>query len=241
LELIRGDVHTARSHLEEALVLRREIGDGWGIAWGLYSLGWVVFDQGDYAAAKALFEESLAIVRESDDKEFMASDLEALAGVVYVQGNPTWAAQLWGAAEALRQAIGAPIAPVNRATYESLVAAARMQVSEDSFREHWEEGRNVPYDQVLTLVEREGMPTMTSARHTRKTVGKKPTSHSVGLTKREREVLRLVARGLSNAQVAEELTISSRTVNSHLTSIFNKLGVSSRNAATRFALENQLG
>ena len=82
---------------------------------------------------------------------------------------------------------------------------------------------------------------MTSARHTRKTVGKKPTSHSVGLTKREIEVLRLVARGLSNAQVAEELTISSRTVNSHLTSIFNKLGVSSRNAATRFALENQLG
>ena len=240
LELIRGDVHTARSHLEEALVLRREIGDGWGIAWGLYSLGWVVFDQGDYAAAKVLFEESFAIVRGLDDKEFMASDLEALAGVVYVQGNPTWAAQLWGAAETLRKAIGAPIAPVNRARYESLVAAARMQVSGDSFREHWEAGRNVPLDQVLTLVEREGMPTMTSAGHTRKAVGENPTHHSVGLTTREIEVLRLVARGLSNAQVAEELTISSRTVNSHLTSIFSKLGVSSRNAATRFALENQL-
>src|SRR5205085_2632022 len=100
--------------------------DGWGIAWGLYSLGWVVFDQGDYAAAKALFLECLAIVRTLDDKEFMASDLEALAGVVSVQGNPIWAAQLWGAAETLRKAIGAPIAPVNRARYESLVAVARM-------------------------------------------------------------------------------------------------------------------
>jgi ATP/maltotriose-dependent transcriptional regulator MalT len=176
-----------------------------------------------------------------DDKEFMASDVEALAGVVSVQGNPTWAAQLWGAAESLREAIGAPIAPVNRAMYESQVAAARMQVSGDSFRQQWEAGRNVPLDQVLTLVEREGMPSMTSAGHTRKTFGEKPTHHSVGLTTREIEVLRLVARGLSNAQVAEELTISSRTVNSHLTSIFGKLGVSSRNAATRFALENQLG
>ena len=207
----------------------------------MYSLGWVAFDQGDYPAAKALFEESLEIVSELGDKEFMASDLEALAGVISVQGNPAWAAQLWGAAEALRKTIDAPIAPVNRATYESLVAAARMQVSVDSFREYWEEGRNMPLDQVLTLVEREGMPTITAVGQTRKTAGKKPNYHPVGLTTREMEVLHLVAQGLSNAQVAEQLNISSRTVNSHLTSIFNKLGVSSRHAATRFALENQLG
>jgi DNA-binding NarL/FixJ family response regulator len=60
------------------------------------------------------------------------------------------------------------------------------------------------------------------------------------LTAREVEVLRLVAQGLSDAQVAEQLVISPRTVNSHLTSIYNKLGVDSRTAASRFAVEHQL-
>ncbi len=54
-------------------------------------------------------------------------------------------------------------------------------------------------------------------------------------------MLRLVAQGLTNAQVAERLYVTPRTVNAHLTAIYTKLGVSSRSAATRFALEHQLG
>jgi DNA-binding NarL/FixJ family response regulator len=61
-----------------------------------------------------------------------------------------------------------------------------------------------------------------------------------GLTAREVEVLRLVAQGLTDAQVAGRLVISPRTVNTHLTSIYNKVGVGSRTAATRFAVEHQL-
>jgi DNA-binding NarL/FixJ family response regulator len=61
-----------------------------------------------------------------------------------------------------------------------------------------------------------------------------------GLTAREVEVLRLVATGLTDAQVAEKLFISLRTVNAHLRSIYAKLGVGSRSAATRFAVENGL-
>jgi DNA-binding NarL/FixJ family response regulator len=61
-----------------------------------------------------------------------------------------------------------------------------------------------------------------------------------GLTAREVEVLKLVARGLTDAQVADELVLSRRTVSTHLTSIYSKLGVSSRSAATRFALEQGL-
>ena len=65
-------------------------------------------------------------------------------------------------------------------------------------------------------------------------------TYPAGLTAREVEVLRLVAQGLSDAQVAAQLVISPRTVNSHLTSIYNKLGVDSRTAASRFAVEHQL-
>jgi DNA-binding NarL/FixJ family response regulator len=61
-----------------------------------------------------------------------------------------------------------------------------------------------------------------------------------GLSEREIEVLRLVTKGLTDAQVAERLTLSPRTVSQHLRSVYNKLGVSSRAAATRFAVEHGL-
>ena len=60
------------------------------------------------------------------------------------------------------------------------------------------------------------------------------------LTPRELEVLRLVAQGLTNEQVAEDLVISPRTVETHLTSIYSKIGVSSRSAATRYAMQQHL-
>ena len=67
-----------------------------------------------------------------------------------------------------------------------------------------------------------------------------PATYPAGLTAREVEVLRLVAQGLSNAEVAERLYLSPRTVNGHLTAIYGKLGVASRGAAIRYALEHQL-
>ena len=68
----------------------------------------------------------------------------------------------------------------------------------------------------------------------------KAPRYPAGLTAREVEVLRLVSQGLTDMQVAEQLIISPRTVNSHLTSMYNKLGVDSRTAATRFAFEHGL-
>jgi DNA-binding NarL/FixJ family response regulator len=69
---------------------------------------------------------------------------------------------------------------------------------------------------------------------------KSSPTYSPGLTAREVEVLRLVALGLTDAQIAEQLVISPRTVNNHLTSIYSKIQVSSRSAATRYALEHHL-
>ena len=67
-----------------------------------------------------------------------------------------------------------------------------------------------------------------------------PPTLTFGLTAREVEVLRLLAQGLSDAQIAEQLVISVRTVNRHTTSLYSKLGVSSRAAATRAAIEHHL-
>ncbi|MDQ3693929.1 MAG: LuxR C-terminal-related transcriptional regulator, partial [Chloroflexota bacterium] len=67
-----------------------------------------------------------------------------------------------------------------------------------------------------------------------------PATLPRGLTQREAEVLRLVATGLTDADVALRLSISPRTVSQHLRSIYPKLDVSSRAAATRFAIEHRL-
>ncbi len=69
---------------------------------------------------------------------------------------------------------------------------------------------------------------------------KKSSPYPAGLTEREVEVLRMVAQGLTDAQVAARLIISTRTVNGHLRSIYSKISVTSRSAATRYAVDHHL-
>jgi DNA-binding NarL/FixJ family response regulator len=92
------------------------------------------------------------------------------------------------------------------------------------------------FEQVLTAK----AATMTSVGHLSTTTVKRSSGYPAGLTVREVEVLRLISQGLTNAQVAEQLVISPRTVNTHLTSIYNKLGVESRTAASRYAIHHHL-
>jgi DNA-binding NarL/FixJ family response regulator len=91
-------------------------------------------------------------------------------------------------------------------------------------------------EQVLTT---QGPATMSIEPSSAPPAKRLPT-YPGGLTAREVEVLRLVAQGLTDAQVAEHLVISPRTVNWHLTAIYSKLQVSSRSAATRYAIECHL-
>jgi DNA-binding NarL/FixJ family response regulator len=67
-----------------------------------------------------------------------------------------------------------------------------------------------------------------------------PPTYPAGLTAREVEVLRLLADGLTDIQIAEKLVLSPRTVHAHISSIYNKLGVTSRSTATRYAMEHHL-
>lgn len=108
LALSQDDAVTAHSFAEEALVLDRESNRKSSIAMALSFLARVELHQGNDAAARSLFEESLTLSREIDDKDTLTFSLEGLAGVVAKQGAVIWAARLWGAAEALREAIHAP-------------------------------------------------------------------------------------------------------------------------------------
>jgi len=94
-------------------------------------------------------------------------------------------------------------------------------------------------EQALATQGKTAMPTQHATELVLIT-SKRAAANLAGLTAREVEVLRWVARGLTDVQVAAQLIISPRTVTSHLNSIYNKLGVASRSAATRFAMERHL-
>jgi DNA-binding CsgD family transcriptional regulator len=193
--------------------------------------------QDDHATARGLYEESLVIAKELGHKRFIASCLEGLANVTFAQDQPAKAARLWGAAESLREAIGAPNPLVDHAR---MVAAARTQLGEKIFAAMWAEGRMMTPEQALIAQGRETIPEADLAGQPSAPPARQAPTYLDGLTAREVEVLRLVAQGLTNEQVAERLVVSPRTVSTHLTSIFGKIGVSSRSAATRYAIEHHL-
>ncbi len=145
----QGDYPAARSLLEESLALRRELGDKSGIATVLGNLGEVALGEGDLAAARKHLEKSLAIRRELSEKWSIADSLEAFAALAFAEGNPERAAHLWGAAEALREAIGASQAAGDRARHDRNVATARLQLGEKAIAAAWTEGQKLSAEEAI--------------------------------------------------------------------------------------------
>jgi predicted ATPase/DNA-binding CsgD family transcriptional regulator len=242
--LKRGDHGHAERLAEQGLALAREVGDKAGTSMALYVLAMVAQASGDNERARKLFEEALKLTAEVGEEANVAYCLEGLAGVAASKGAVVRAAHLWGAAEAVLEEIVAtaiPHAP-DPSLHERQVAAARAHLNdEEAFEAAWAEGRALTPKQAIEYAlseEEEPAPTPPSTSATTTTAPR--PSYPGGLSAREAEVLKLVARGLTNAQVAQELFISPRTVNRHLNSVYAKLGVSSRAAATRFAVEHDL-
>jgi predicted ATPase/DNA-binding CsgD family transcriptional regulator len=238
--LQQGDVTTARSLAEVSVQLCREVGHRWFLSQALTVLAKVAETEHDQLMACTLYQESLDVAREIGDKVLIALGLEGLAGVVGTQGEPVWATRLWGAAAALRDTIGAPMPPIERAGYEAATADVRTHLGEQAFSTAWTEGRAMAPEQALAARELVIYPQpLLSVASSMPPVKPVPTNPDE-LTVREVEVLRLLAQGLTSAQIAEQLVIGVVTVNFHVRSIYSKLGVNSRAAATRYALEHNL-
>ena len=160
--------------------------------------------------------------------------------MVAAQGEPIRAVWCMSIAQTLREAIGTPLGPLVRGLHESALASVRRQLEERVFDAAWEEGRTMTPEQALSVQDAVTMPpTVPGGSSTIPHVSRIP-AYPDGLTAREVEVLRLVAQGLTNEEVAQQLVISPRTVNTHLTSIFSKIVVSTRAAATQYAIEHHL-
>ncbi len=231
----QGEISQAEAFLTDGARLASEVGDQRNVAQSRLLLAGLAALQGDYAVARQWYEEGLAVALDITYTSLIASGLKGLGCVAAAQGLHTWAAVLWGTAEPLRESRSVNIPPV---IYERMVAVVRSQLGEKAFAAAWAEGRMMTPEQALSTQRLSTMPISGGPSSTPQ--AKSPTTNLDGLSARELEVLRLLATGLTDAQIAEHLVLSLHTIHAHLRTIYSKLGVTSRSAATRYAFEHQL-
>jgi non-specific serine/threonine protein kinase len=237
----------AWTFLEESLAIRRAIGESWGIATALGSMGWAALQQRDFDRMRERLRESLAIRAALGDRGGVAWCLEKLAEAVVLQASPLpparrrqallRATRLFGTAAALRAPLHSVIDPADRPHYERLLADMRLAVGDDAFHHAWGEGETTPMTEAIALaLEPVVLPadaaTLAGARATKLKFG--------GLTARERETARLIARGQSNREIAAAMTVGEKTVETYVTRILNKLGFDSRVQIATWAVDKGL-
>ncbi|MFN8540403.1 MAG: LuxR C-terminal-related transcriptional regulator [Thermomicrobiales bacterium] len=245
--LEQGDSARAHRLCAEAVQIRQALGDRGGMAHTRAILGRIALYDGDPASALAQFTESLLLRRDLGDNGGIAVALEGLAGVANALHNPGDAARLAGAADAIRAQVGIPLPSSDQPFYRRIVAEIRQGLTEAAYAAAWTAGQALPPDRAITLAlsldsAAASAPPPAPAADAAPLPAEPATSTArhFGLTSREVEVLRLTTLGLTYAQIAERLSISPRTADAHLRAIYGKLGVTSRTAATRIALEQKL-
>ncbi|CAN5759457.1 BTAD domain-containing putative transcriptional regulator [soil metagenome] len=222
LEWSRGDLDRAGPLLEETLALAQQSGDDWSVAISSAHLGRIAWDRGEFDRALEMFAESLQLARQVGDRGAVADGLEGLAGALAGLRASLEAARFWGAAEALRESLAIPVPTPELPLYERMVAVGREHLDEPAFDAAWAAGRDVPLDQIVDEA-------LSAALQT------PPSDHQPvdDLTDRQREIAGLIAEDLTNQEIADELGIAPRTVDTHVSNILKKLGCSSRTDVAR--------
>ncbi len=233
---LQGDL-TLAAYAKEGYALMRELGDRMYIAKTLHTVGYVTACQGNLSLAKTWYREGLSLAQEVGSEKDIGEDLTGLAIISAAEGQLLQAAYLFGAVEA-RLDINVDMNAIERAKYKHAVEGVRRQLGKKAFTAAHGEGLTMTPQQVLAIPQSPAVVNLPPS-----------PKYPDGLTEREVQVLCLVAKGLTDEQIARQLVISPRTVNSHLTSIYRKILVSSvgkerqaapRIAAARYVTEHDL-
>ena len=212
IALARGDLTAARRYADEAVSRAR----GVHLAIALVTRALVSIARGDLDQAERDTHKSLVCAVSVGSRASIPEALECLAVLAGRAESRHEAARIFGAAHALRERIGIVRYKVYDADYDASVAAVRVALGDSEFESAWAEGAALSADDAIAYAQR--------GRGERK----RPTSGWASLTPAERDVVRLVSEGLGNKEIGARLFISPRTVQSHLTHVYTKLGLTSR-------------
>lgn len=241
--LAQGDYDEAALSFQRSLEMYEAFGDAFSIATVIYEMGNLALIKGQHEQAAQLLVESLGMFREVGVKLSIARTLRTLAGLASSRSEWVRAVRLYAAAQRLFDELGYSVPSAEASEYERTLDALRVQLDWASWEDAWHKGAAMSVDDIVEY----GM--QASPRKRRRSRGarvsaragdKGATPAHLSLSARETQVLRLVAAGHSDPQVASHLSISPRTVEAHLRSIYSKLEVTNRREATRYAREHNL-
>jgi non-specific serine/threonine protein kinase len=214
----------ATALLEEALANWNAVRGLKGAAWTLLDLGRLELADGNDAMAAAHFKESLTTCQEVGDRWGIVLGLEGFVTLAVSAGRAEHAVRLAGAAAAIRESSQVAPSVKQAATLSEDLAVARRLLSRARYSAAWEAGRTISSDEAVVLA-----------------LGRQDRSSGTRLTSREREVVRLVAQGRTNHQIAEALVIDRRTAEGHVSRILSRLGMRSRAQIAAWAVQNGMG
>jgi predicted ATPase/DNA-binding CsgD family transcriptional regulator len=227
IALIKGDLDAATRHFQKALAIAREIEDITSQALCLFNLAQVARREGHPKRAEEYHLEALALADRIGGQEDVLYNLAGLAGLAADQNQFERAAQLLGATVALRDATGIALQPMEQAQIDLDLAKVKRALPNGTFARAWNDGAARSPSDLIAMAVASTVST-----------GNGGATH--GLSHREIEVLRLLANGSSDREIAEALFISSETASTHVKNIRRKLGVHSRAAAAAYAIRQEL-
>jgi predicted ATPase/DNA-binding CsgD family transcriptional regulator len=228
----KGDWTGAEALYQEALDRWRGQGHTWGIATVLSNMAVLAHVQGDDERAASLYRESLALCWSQGDQWGLTEALTGLGGIAATAGEHEVAVRLFAAAEEVRESIGLTLQQHIRTQYEAAITTTKSALGEVGFEAAWQAGRALSLEQAVA-----DATIVATAKKRITESAPRPAGGSSGLTPREIEVIRLLADGRSSREIGDALFISHRTATTHVTNIFDKLGVDNRAAAVARAFQ----
>jgi non-specific serine/threonine protein kinase len=231
-----GEYAMGTVYLEESLARCRAAGDQAGVIRALTGLATAAQAQGDQHRATTLVAEALVLAGELGGPPILIW----WCGYVTVrlsaaQASAALSAQLLGAINALRLGGSVPLPPHEKAEYDLTIAAVRSALGEEAFATAWAKGQAMTAEQLVEAA-------LDSRRHRGDRPSFAPERPGTDrlLSRREREVLQLMADGATNKQIAAALVVAEATARYHVASLLNKLGATNRTQAVTLAQRQNL-